>query len=178
MKAKYYIRIAIVLMVFWILLSGRFELKFILYGIATSLVCSAVCMPLFFVKSMDGEQEFFIFDFPTIRMIGYAFWLLWQLILSNFALARAILNPADRVDPRVLRFKVFMKNPMAITVLANSITLTPGTVTMDVSKEGVFEIHALTPDAAEGIIAGDMQRHVAKLFGEDENFIMIEEEAI
>lgn len=64
---------------------------------------------------------------------------------------------------------------MALTVLANSITLTPGTVTMNVTDDGVYEIHALTDDAAEGIRAGDMQRRVARLFGQDESFVMIDD---
>lgn len=163
------------MMVFWILLSGRFEAKFLIYGVLTSLIASYLCMPLLTLKSADGKNEYFALGFPIWRLALYCLWIFWQLIVSNFALAKAIVSPALGINPRVVRFKVKMDNPMALTVLANSITLTPGTVTMNVTDDGIYEIHALTDDAAEGIRAGDMQRRVARLFGQDESFVMIDD---
>ncbi len=174
MKARYYLKLVIFLFVFWILLSGRFEAKFLIYGVLTSLIASYVCMPLLMLKSADGKNEYFALDFPVWRLVLYCLWIFWQLITSNFALARAIVSPDLAINPRVVRFKVEMDNPMALTVLANSITLTPGTVTMNVTDDGIYEIHALTDDAADGIRAGDMQRRVARLFGQDETFVMLD----
>jgi len=61
-------------------------------------------------------------------------------------------------------------------LLANSITLTPGTVTLNVDDEGLFEIHALTVGAAEGVLDGSFQKKVADLFGEELDFAVVEEE--
>jgi len=176
LNAKYYFKLVIIMLVFWILLSGRFEVKFLIYGVLTSLIASYVCMPLLMFRSTDGKNEYFALGFPIWRLAIYCVWIFWQLITSNFALARAIVSPNLKINPKVVRFKVNMDNPMALTVLANSITLTPGTVTMNVTDDGIYEIHALTDDAAAGIAAGDMQRHVARLFGQDENFMMIDDE--
>jgi len=164
LNAKYYFKLVIIMLVFWILLSGRFEVKFLIYGVLTSLIASYVCMPLLMFRSTDGKNEYFALGFPIWRLAIYCVWIFWQLITNL------------KINPKVVRFKVNMDNPMALTVLANSITLTPGTVTMNVTDDGIYEIHALTDDAAAGIAAGDMQRHVARLFGQDENFMMIDDE--
>lgn len=177
MKSRNYFKLVIILFIFWILLSGRFEVKFFIYGVFTSLIAGYVCMPLLMLKSADGKNEYFALGFPILKLAAYCLWIFWQLITSNFALAKAIVSPDLAINPRVVRFKVHMDNPMALTVLANSITLTPGTVTMNVTNDGIYEIHALTDDAAAGIEAGDMQRRVARLFGQDETFEMLGKEA-
>ncbi len=170
---RYYFKLFIMMMIFWLLLSGRLELKFILYGVVSSLICSRICLPLLTVRGRSG-QEYFAFDVPVVQMAGYCLWIFWQLILSNVSLASAVMRPELGIDPRVIRFQVNMDNPIALTVLANSITLTPGTVTVNVTDDAVFEIHALTEDAASGIIAGDMQIRVARLFKQDEHFTVLE----
>jgi multicomponent Na+:H+ antiporter subunit E len=70
------------------------------------------------------------------------------------------------INARVIAFRIKYDNPMAHTTLANSITLTPGTVTLNVTEDGLYEIHALTDGAAEGLLGGGMQQKVADLFGE------------
>ena len=59
-------------------------------------------------------------------------------------------------------------------LLANAITLTPGTVTMNMTEDGLYEVHALTVGAAEGLRGGDMQKMVAWLFGETYEFELLE----
>ncbi len=174
--AKYFLKLFMMLIIFWFLLSGRFELKFILYGIAAAVICSFVCMPLLLIQSEDGKKEYFVFDVSILKMIGYSVWIFGQLIVSNFSLVKAVASPVLKINPKVVRFRVSMENPMALTVLANSITLTPGTVTMNVTKDGVYEVHALTDAAAAGIAEGGMQRRVARMFGQDESFFMLAEE--
>ena len=65
---------------------------------------------------------------------------------------------------------------MASVMLANSITLTPGTVTLNVTDDGLYEIHALTKGAAEGVLDGSMQKKVADLYGEKFDFAVVESE--
>ena len=126
-------------------------------------------MPLLLVSNLSGTKKYFIFDVPPFKFIAYCAWLFLQLILANIDVVQAYLRPQMAIDPKVIRFKLPMDNPVATTFLANSITLTPGTVTINVTKENVFEIHALTKGAADGIVNGDMPKHVARLFKEDDS---------
>ncbi len=162
----HFIALSVCLFIFWLLLSGRLELKFIIYGIVTAVVCSYVCMPLLHVENLAGTKKYFVFKMSLPKLIVYIGWLIWQLILANIDVMQACLRPQMKIEPKVILFRMNMDNPMATTFLANSITLTPGTVTINVSKQGVFAIHALTPGAADGIVGGDMARKVAALFGE------------
>lgn len=170
----HFVRLILIMMLMWLLLSGRLEAKFLIYGIATSIICSIICMPLMIINGVTGDKKYFVFNFSIFKMAKYLVWLAWQLILANIEVARAVVRPDLKIDTEIVRFKVHFDNPMALTVLANSITLTPGTVTMNVTDDGIFEIHALTTGSAEGIVAGDMQVQVAKLFNEDESFIILE----
>lgn len=170
----HFVKLVIVMMVIWLLLSGRLEAKFLIYGIGTSVIGAYICMPLLIVDGVSGEKKYFAFNFNLFRMLGYLVWLAWQLILANIEVAKAVVSPSPQIGPQVVKFKVYMDNPMALAVLANSITLTPGTVTMDVTDDGIYTIHALTDNTANGIISGDMQGKVAKLFGEDTRFEILE----
>ena len=94
----------------------------------------------------------------------------------NIDVLKATTSQELDIDPKVVRFYFRVDNPMAYVVLANSITLTPGTVTLNVDDEGLFEIHALTVGAAEGVLDGSFQKKVADLFGEELDFAVVEEE--
>lgn len=109
-------------------------------------------------------------------MIMYFFWLMWQLVLANIDVLLATTGQELNIDPKVVRFRFRADNPMASVILANSITLTPGTVTMNVTDDGVYEIHALTVGAAAGVLMAGMQKKVADLYGEKFDFAVVESE--
>ena len=167
-------KLVLVMMIIWLLLSGRLEIKFLAYGIATAVICSIICMPLMILNGISSDKKYFVFNFNFFKLLAYIVWLFWQLILANIEVAKAVVRPDLKIDTQIVRFKVNYDNPMALVLLANSITLTPGTVTMNVTDDGVYEIHALTEGSAEGIIEGSMQTHVARLFGEDENWTLVD----
>ena len=171
----------IMLFVFWLIMSGGdMHPKFLLYGIVTSFVTTWICYPLLLVRSLDGERLYYAFNISLPRFIRYFFWLMWQLLLANIDVLLAITaqNMMEKIDPKIIRFRFRAQNPLAYSVLANSITLTPGTVTLNVTNDGLYEIHALTPGAANGCLGGDMQRKVAWLFGEDVDFAVLDEEVL
>jgi len=170
----HFVKLVVIMMVMWLLLSGKFEAKFLIYGIGTALIGAYICLPLMILDGVSGEKKYFAFNFNPVKLLGYLIWLAWQLILANIEVAKAVVSPVLQIGPQVVKFRVNMDNPMALTMLANSITLTPGTVTMNVTDDGIYEVHALTDGTANGIIAGDMQVKVAKLFNEDTNFEMLE----
>ena len=162
---------AVLLFAFWMLLSGNTEVKFVTYGILTSLIATWVCYPLLLVENTEGSRKYFIFGIHPFKLISYFFWLLWQLVLANLDVLRATVSPDLRINPCVVRFRYMADNPMAKVILANSITLTPGTVTMNVTDDGVFEVHALTDGAAEGLEdPSGMPAKVAWLLGQEFTF--------
>lgn len=168
--------LALVLFAFWMILSGRTETKFVVYGILTAVVTTWVTYPLLLVPNKDGSKKYYVFGFSIPKMIMYFFWLMWQLVLANIDVLLATTGQELVIDPKVVRFRFRADNPMASVILANSITLTPGTVTMNVTDDGVYEIHALTVGAAAGVLDGGMQKKVADLYGEKFDFAVVESE--
>ena len=168
--------LALLLFAFWMVLSGRTETKFVVYGILTAVVTTWVTYPLLLVPNKDGSKKYYVFGFSIPKMIMYFFWLMWQLVLANIDVLLATTGQELNIDPKVVRFRFRADNPMASVILANSITLTPGTVTMNVTDDGVYEIHALTVGAAAGVLDGGMQKKVADLYGEKFDFAVVESE--
>lgn len=167
----------IVLFFFWMVMSGRTETKFIIYGVLTAAVVSWITYPLLLVPNKDASKKYFVFGVSIPKFICYFFWLMWQLVLANVDVLLATTSQEMAIDPKIVRFYFKADNPMATVVLANSITLTPGTVTVNVTEDGLYEIHALTLGAASGVLDGSMQKKVAALYGEKFDFAVAEEEA-
>jgi multicomponent Na+:H+ antiporter subunit E len=101
------------------------------------------------------------------RFVAYLPWLLREIVLAALGVMRVVLDPRLPVDPVLLRIPTGLRGDFARTTFANSITLTPGTITVDVVG-GEFLVHALTPQSASGLEAesSKMLRRVAALFGE------------
>lgn len=169
----HYIRFTIYLYIFWLLISGNLQLKFLLMGAVACLAIAWVCTPLFMIENITHTKKYFLLNVSILRLIGYVFWLLKELILANVDVAKAVWKRELPIEPTLLHFHVSMDNPVALALLANSITLTPGTITLNVSKDNIYEIHALTPGAAEGIVSGAMAKKVAWLFGLEHGFEML-----
>ena len=175
-SAVHLISMFISMFVFWMILAGRTEVKFIVYGLITAAVTSWVTYPLLLVPNKAGTKKYFVFGVNPFKFVGYAIWLFWQLLLANVDVFLATTSQELQIDPKVVRFRFTADNPMAYVMVANSITLTPGTVTVNVTDDGLYEIHALTVAAADGIYSGSCAKRVADLYGEELHFEVIEEE--
>ena len=150
----------IAMFIFWILLSGEFTFILITSGVVASLITAYLSHDIFIGKADLKTETGRVFKF-----IVYIPWLLWEIILANVEIAYLVLSPKPLVDPQIVRFKNDLKTDLGIVTLAHSITLTPGTVTVEANKEE-FIIHAIWQKSAEGIIGGEMQRKVKKIEGE------------
>ncbi len=150
----------IAMFLFWILLSGEFTFILITSGVVASLITAYLSHDIFIGKADLKTETGRVFKF-----IVYIPWLLWEIILANVEIAYLVLSPKPLVDPQIVRFKNDLKTDLGIVTLAHSITLTPGTVTVDANREE-FVIHAIWQKSAEGIIGGEMQRKVKKIEGE------------
>jgi len=92
----------------------------------------------------------------------YLLWLMWQVVLSNIDLVRRIWDPTLPIRPTWERLDIEVTSTLAKTLYANSITLTPGTLTTDV-REDHFMVHSLSPEGIEDLRKGEMERQIKRL---------------
>jgi multicomponent Na+:H+ antiporter subunit E len=98
-------------------------------------------------------------------LLWYWPWLLKEIVKSAWQVSVAILHPKLPISPRVVRFKPSQKTEVGLVIHANSITLTPGTMTIE-ARPDEFVVHALTEETAASVGAGsDMDRRVARMEG-------------
>lgn len=161
-----FIILSVVLFLLWVMLSGQFNLKFLLIGLFSSLVISAICIPFLTFKSGTNEQKYFLFSINLIRFLPYCLWLIGEIIKASISVTKQIFKPHLDYEPRVVCFSMPFENPLASVLLANSIILTPGTITIDVMENGIFEVHSLDESSAEDIYKGVMAKKIAAIFKE------------
>ena len=97
----------------------------------------------------------------------YIPWLLYQVLLANIHVMYLVFHPRmiDLIDPRIISFKSKLKKPMSLFIFANSITLTPGTITVFVSITGEYTVHVIDEKSGNSL-PGEMEERVARLMGE------------
>jgi multicomponent Na+:H+ antiporter subunit E len=152
-----------ILFAFWALLSGQFDVFHLSLGAVCSLVVAYLFHDLLFVNVRVG-------DIRTIawRFLRYIPWLMRQILVANVHVAALVINPKMPIEPEVVRFRTKLETDISCVTLANSITLTPGTITMDI-RDGVFYVHALSRLVAEELYEGEMEDKVAHVFMEGEH---------
>jgi multicomponent Na+:H+ antiporter subunit E len=153
----------IILFSFWILLSGFFDFMHLFLGLVCSLLVAYISHDLL-VGDIEVENLGRALKRLT-RFFAYLPWLFCQIALANIDVAYRVLHPKMPIEPRIINFKTNLKTDLGLTTLANSITLTPGTVTVDI-REGEYFVHALSKKAADGLLAGDMQARVEHIEGD------------
>jgi multicomponent Na+:H+ antiporter subunit E len=145
------------LYVLWLLLSGFLHEPLLLV-----LGVVSVCFVVFIAHRMDVIDHEGHPVHLSHRALVYLPWLLWEIVKSNIAVARVILSPRMPLSLSVITTPGSQRSDLGLTIYANSITLTPGTVTLGI-EDGVLSVHALTGEAADGVVSGDMDRRVAAL---------------
>lgn len=151
--AMFYLITALLLALFWVLLSGHFTALLLGSGVA------AVVLVVWLLNRMDRSDNEPGTNFLSLQLFGYIGWLLWQVVLANIDLAKRILNPRLPITPSWTRLDTKVSSPLEKTLYANSITLTPGTLTTDVHDDH-FMIHALSTEGIEDLRKGEMQRRI------------------
>ena len=140
----------------WLLWSGLY--KPLILGLG-----AASCLLIFWLVKRMGyfEEELFALRF-SLRLVHYWFWLGGQIIRSSIDVTRIVFDPKLPISPRVVDIEVESPHPFDQVILGNSITLTPGTLSMDVYK-GVIKVHSLTEQGALDLLEGEMNRRVSKV---------------
>ena len=144
------------LFAFWLLLSGFFTPFLIAAGVGSSIAV------VWFARRMDMVD---VEAFPLVMWrttFRYWPWLVKEIAKSGWAVTRIVLDPKLPVSPTLVRFKPLQRTPVGLTTHANSITLTPGTITIEATAEE-FLVHGLTRDGARGCVDSEMDRRVAAL---------------
>lgn len=150
-----YIIFFILSFIFWLLLTFNLALANIIVGLAASLITT-----LFFAKYFFSGVIKIIQPKRYLWLIIYLFIFLWECIKANFDVAYRVLHPNLPIRPGIIKFKTTLVSPLAKTVLANSITLTPGTMTVDSIGEYMY-IHWIN---VKGEREEEWYRHVAGRF--------------
>jgi multicomponent Na+:H+ antiporter subunit E len=147
-----------IMMGFWILLSGKFDLFHLTLGVISSALVTFLSADLFMYEHGKNRLS------TGIRFLLYLPWLLYQIVLSTLHVTFLALHPKmkDQIDPTIVTFKTKLTSNIARVALANSITLTPGTITIRI-EDNVFYVHAISRKAAAGL-PGEMEDRLAKVF--------------
>ena len=148
------------LLCLWVILSGKFDLFHMSLGLISCAIVSILSGDLLFPESRTKGlfRQWF-------RVIRYIPWLLYQVALANLYILYLVFHPRmmEMIDPRVIRFDSTLKKEISLVTFANSITLTPGTITMYVSVDGSFQVHAIDKKSGEPL-PGEMEKRIAKTF--------------
>jgi len=150
--------LVIVLFAFWLLLSGFFTPFLLAMGVASALAVSMLGRRMDLVDQEGHPIRL------SWRLLSYWPWLFKEIAVSAWAVSRIILDPRLPVSPTLVRVKTSQKSAVGVTTYANSITLTPGTISVDVGH-GEILVHALTREGASSLAEGEMDRRVTRFEG-------------
>ena len=144
------------LMAAWVLWSGQFKPLLLGLGAFSCLLTAYVTRRMGYF-----DTEVFALRFG-VRLFGYWAWLAREVWRSSIEVARVVLNPRLPISPRIVVITATASHPVDQAILGNSITLTPGTLALDVHR-GKIQVHCLTQAGAAALKSGEMDRRVAAL---------------
>lgn len=130
----------------WIIFNGQFTLEIAAFGVVIAgLIYGFICKFLDYQPRTD-----ILFAKKFLLILHYVFVLVKEIIKANFTVIRMITSSRNEIEPVVVCFRTNLKTVPARILLANSITLTPGTITVSM-EEDEFVVHCLDKDLAEGM---------------------------
>lgn len=141
------------LFLFWLLLSGHYTVFLVLAGLGSSAAVVLIARRMEVVDREGVPVHFW-------RALSYWPWLAWEIVKSALTVSKIILDPRLPISPTLVRFRPSQRSAVGLVTHANSITLTPGTITVEASA-GEFLVHGLTKAGAEAAIGSEMDRRVA-----------------
>ena len=157
-----YFTVFILSMIFWIMLTFDFTMPNLVVGAVASLITSAA-FTRFFIKNvykLIQPHRYFWF-------LVYLVVFIWECIKANIDVAYRVLHPAMPIRPGIVKVKTTLKSDMAKMLLANSITMTPGTISVDIIDDYLY-IHWIyissdDPEVYTGIITGAFEKYIKRI---------------
>jgi multicomponent Na+:H+ antiporter subunit E len=158
-----YLTLFILAFLFWMLLTFELSLSNIVAGAVTALVTSLLFTRHFFnkvYKLLQPRRYFWLLVYLGV--------LMWECVKANFDVAYRVLHPAMPIRPGIVKVKLELKSDFARTMLANSITMTPGTITVDIVGDDLY-IHWIyvsheDPAKYRFKVAGRFEKYIKKTF--------------
>jgi len=139
---------------FWLLLSGHYHAFLITAGLLSAF---AVAL---FAKRMDvADHEGHPIHLAPRAVLSYWPWLIKEIAKSAWSVSKVIVSPRLPISPTMVRVAATQRTAVGRTTFANSITLTPGTISVEVGRDQIL-VHALTREAAQDLAGGEMDRRV------------------
>jgi len=143
----------LVVFALWLLLSGHYVPLLLTFGVLSAALIVWIAARLDVIDHESIPLQI------KLGYVGYLAWLGKEIAKANIDVAKLVLNPALPISPMMLRVPATQRTDVGKVIYANSITLTPGTVSVEVEDNEIL-VHAITREAAEGLASGDMDRRV------------------
>ncbi|MFO7996908.1 MAG: Na+/H+ antiporter subunit E [Dehalococcoidia bacterium] len=150
------------LFVFWIIITASFSLANIVAGLISSFLIVLLVRLIFHIKFPEEITPLFLIRFPIFLAR-----LAWEVIKANINLAWILIRPRLLIDPKIVRFKTELQEDFRRTIIADTITVTPGTLTLDAQGDELL-VHCLAPSHRKGLLEERQSEHlVLWLFGQE-----------
>jgi multicomponent Na+:H+ antiporter subunit E len=157
-----YVALFILSMIFWLMLTFEFTVSNLLVGAAASLIASLI-FTRFFIKNvykLIQPKRYFWF-------LVYLVVFIWECIKANIDVAYRVLHPSMPIRPGIVKVKTELKSDMAKMLLANSITMTPGTISVDIIDDNLYihwiYIRSEDPEVYTKIITGAFEKYIKRI---------------
>ena len=143
----------------WLLLSGYFQILLLGLGAASVGFCLWIAMRM---DLIDHEGVPIHITWAVLR---YLPWLIREVVKANIDVAKRVIDPNLPISPCLFDAPVSQKTDLGQALYANSITLTPGTISVDLDSN-VIRVHALHQGSADGVLEGEMDARVSAVEGQ------------
>ncbi len=158
------LKTTLLLWLFWVVLTSNWGWFNLVLGLTCAFFVSWGTNILLSDQKPEKEEPFL----TLIRFIFYLLALVIEIIKANIDVAARVLSPSLPIEPHIVKYRPRLKEDLPRTVLANSITLTPGTLTVEIDDEGVYYIHCLAEKHAKDLFEGALEKSVIWVFGREE----------
>ena len=148
--------LALLLSAAWLLWSGFFKPLILMFGVLSVAIVLVTAQRMHFF-----DTDVFALRF-TYRLFRFWLWLGREIVRSSLEVTRIVLSPKLPIEPTVVEFDTQCEHPVDRAILGNSITLTPGTLTLTIDEQHLT-VHALTANGGRDIEGGEMDRRVSEL---------------
>ena len=155
---RHVLALSTLLSFFWLINSGHYTPLILFFMVVSVIFVAKLC------RMMDTVDSESLPLHLILTIPGYWVWLIKEVIVANIAVARCVWQGSGSINPTAFPVKANQKTDLGIVIYANSITLTPGTVSIDLNGDEIT-VHALTSESAADLRTGEMDRRVCRVEG-------------
>jgi multicomponent Na+:H+ antiporter subunit E len=142
------------LFIVWLIFSGQYDLSHVVLGFILS--CGVAWLN-------TGYPHSPFHHFPLGRLVLFFPWLFLRIVESSLHMTKLILKPSLRIEPKLITYRSHLNHQAAVVMLGNSLTLTPGTITVEIEGNQLI-VHAIDEASGEDLTSGRMERKIAWVF--------------